>query len=135
MEFHLPEVCSDSQVSLYREKELFLQQYLRLEKQRFLYAVLAEFKSQPLLQHVDFFTGNEGRDLDADLTFSPEFDREEHTNYWEAQSVANAMRSVYVPELNKFCDSRSIKRPMLLKENGELCYAHINDLLNFLESD
>jgi hypothetical protein len=134
MEFYLPEVFSDSQVNLYREKEVFMEHYLKLEKQRFLHSMLLEFKAQLELLQVMFFVVNEGKDLDADLTFAQEFDPEEGTNYWEAQSVSNAMRSAYVPELEKFCDGKTLKRSDLLGEDGEPRFAHIDKLLDSIES-
>jgi hypothetical protein len=134
MEFHLPEVFDGSQVNLYREKEVFLAHYLTLEKQRFLRCVLLEFKSQPELLHVDLFVSNEGKDLDAELTFTPEFDPDEGTNYWEAQAVVNALRAEYVVELEKFCDGRTIKRSDLLGDDGEPRFATVDKLLESIES-
>jgi hypothetical protein len=133
MEFHLPEVFDVSQVYLYREKEKYLAHYLRLEKQRFLHSVLMEFQSQPELQQVVFITMNEGKDMDADLTFGPEFDPKEAINHWEAQSIENSIRSAYSVELDKFCDGRTIQRADLLRENNAPRFIELDELLKYIE--
>lgn len=133
MEFHLPEVFDASQMSLYREKDLYLAHYLRLEKQRFLHSVLMEFLSQPELQQVVFITMNEGKDMDADLTFAPEFDPKEAMNHCEAQLVENSIRSAYLVELDTFCDGRTIQRSDLLNEDNTPRFIALNELLNYIE--
>jgi hypothetical protein len=133
MQFHLPDVFDVSEVSLYREKDKYLAHYLRLEKQQFLHAVLMEFRSQPELLQVVFITMNEGKDVDADLSFAPEFHIEEALNHFEAQSVENAMRSSYVPELDKFCDGRTIKRSDLLADDDTPRFPQLDALLEFIE--
>jgi hypothetical protein len=133
MEFTLPEVYSGSQVNLYREKEAFLEHYLKLEKQKFLKVLLLEFQGQPHLQEVWMFTLDEGKNVDTELKFSPEFDKDDGDNYWEAQALENALRSAYVIELRDFCEDRSIKRSALLNEDGTPRFSNLNELLNSIE--
>jgi len=134
MEFHLPEVYEGAQlVALNREKEAFLSHYLTLEKQKFLQAVTAEFKAQPDLRELSFYTVCEGRELDVEPVFAPEFDVEEALNYFESQSVVNALRSTYVLELEQFCEGRTIKRSDLLTDAGEPRFARIDEALRSME--
>lgn len=134
MQFHLPEVFQATDHQLYREKEVFLAHYFKLEKQRFLYALLMEFQSQPELTDVVLITTNDGKDLDADLTFAESFDVDDMMNYWETQAVQNSIRAAYVAELDKFCDGRTILRSQLLDDCGKPRFACIDELLSSIEA-
>lgn len=134
MEFFLPEVYSSSDGELYREKDVFLEHYEKLEKQRFLHCLILEFRCRPELMSVDLFVCDEhGIDLDVNLTFDSSFDPEEDCSFWEVQAAQNSIRSGYVPELKKFCDGRTIKRLDLLDENNNPRFTGLDDLLNSLE--
>lgn len=133
MEFHLPEEFKTSDQQLYREKALFLAHYLKLEKQRFLHALVLEFQAQAELASVVLITTNDGKDLDAELVFDGSFDPEDTLNYWEMQSVQNSIRATYVAELDKFCDGRTILRSQLLDESGNPLFANIDEILTSIE--
>jgi hypothetical protein len=135
MEFFLPEVYSSDNGQLYREKDVFLEHYQKLEKQRFLHCLMLEFQCRPELLSVDLFVCDEqGNDLDADLTFADSFDTEETCNFWEVQAAQNAIQSAYVAELRTFCDGKTFKRSDLLNEDHTPRFTGLDDLLSSLES-
>lgn len=134
MEFFLPEVYSSSAGELYREKDVFLEHYEKLEKQRFLHCLMLEFQCRPELLSVDLFVCDDrGIDLDVDLNFDEGFDKEDTCNFWEVQAALNSLRSAYVPELQKFCDGRTIKRTDLLDQNDNPRFTGLDDLLSSIE--
>lgn len=135
MDFFLPEVYSSGSGELYREKDVFLGHYLKLQKQRFLHCVILELQCRPELLSVDLFVCDDlGNDLDVDLNFSETYDSEEISNYWEEQSAENAIKAAYVSDIREFCDGRTLKRSDLLDENNQPRCSGLDELLNTIES-
>lgn len=137
MEFFLPDQFDPhddvARRGLHAQKETFLEQYARLEKQRFLHCMALEFKGQPALQEISVSTYEDGKEFDVDLKFAPGFDAEEDEGYHEAKAIQHSLMAAYAPELAVFCKDRTISRSMLFADDGSPRFASTRDLLTDIE--
>lgn len=134
MDFSLPDDYDPTTCTgLSREKESYLEQYARLEKQRFLHCLTLEFIGQPALTEVTMATYDDGKGFDPELKFAPDFDAELDQNYFEAKAIESSLLAAYSPDLAVFCRSRTIKRTTVLNDDGTPRFGSNKALLAELE--